>query len=301
MTRHLARVLLVALVMCTVAGCGSTVATVEGTAIERSDLDRLHPQGAEIDDAEQAADLLLLILHQLLPAAARREFGVRITADERRAAFADRAGDPPNGSDTDTAPRSRTTTRDRVLLESDLDVIRHELETLLIRSEASGFDFDAAYRTFLSVNSRVCLSALQVSDATAVDDIGDLVDSGADVARVEDVFPDAVARVDVDCASPTQLGPGLSSLALDGDVGETHVVSTDQGLFVAAVDRRDAPPPDEVRDEVRTVAVETQGPDLFNAWAADVIRGADVEIVRSVGRWEPTEQTRGVPTVVPAG
>lgn len=299
--RRAAPVLLLVAALAVVSGCTSvsgttTVATVDGTDIDRSALDELHPDGADVDAHERASSMLLLILHELLPTAARHEFDVSIADGQRDAAFAARTSGL--GPDVDATLRERGVTRDRVRLEADLDALRDELEPVLVREEAPGYDFDAAYRTFLSVNSRVCVSALQVTDDARLSAIEALVDAGADLEAVEDAHADQVERIEVDCGSPRQLPPGLASVALDGDTGDTHVVRTDGGAYVATVDSRDAPRADDVLDEVRAVAVETQGPELFDTWAAEVIRSAEVDLDRSVGRWAATDGTGGVPTVV---
>lgn len=280
------------------SGCSSdgAVATVEGAAIAPDALEQLHPAGSEVDADERASSLLLLILHRLLVRSAEDEFGFSVTREAQQEAFAARTD--RFGSDVDGALKARGMTRDRVLLEADLDVVRAELEERLVRAGVPGLDVDAAYRTFLSVNSHVCLSALRVSDSSIVAAVEELVDEGADVDGVEDAYPDGVERLEVECASPAQLAPGLASVALDGEVGDVHVARSGPGLFVAAVDQRDAPPVDAVRDEVLQIAAETQGPKLFNAWAADILRAADVDVADSIGRWAPAEGTNGIPTVL---
>jgi hypothetical protein len=289
-------VLVLALAVVALSGCSAPgpVATVDGAAIERRALDRLHPSDARIDGSERASSLFLLILHHLLVTSAQREFAFSVSEDAQQAALAARIG----RADADAALREQRVTRDRVRLEADLDVIRDELEERLVRRGASGLDLDAAYRTFLSTNARVCLSAVLLRDESHRSAVERLVQEGADTAAVRSAHPTAVEHLDMECATPAQFGQGLASVALDGRPGEAHVVETAGGVVVAAVDERDAPPPDAVREEVLEIAVETQGPELFNAWAADVIRHAHVEVDESVGIWAPAEGTGGVPTVV---
>lgn len=291
-------VVAVVLVVAVVSGCtpAGRPATVEGVAIEAATLEDLRPPSADLTADERAANLYLLILHRLLSESAEQEFDFLVSDEQRRTAFETRTAGL--GSDVDAALAQRGVTRDRVLLEADLDVIREELERRLVHDEAPGVDFDAAYRTFLAANSRVCLSALQIADDGAVPALEDLVASGVDLAGVEEAYPDAVEPVDVECSSPALLGPGLNSVALDAEIGDVHVVRSEAGSFVATVDERDAPAPDSVRDEVLQVAVDTQGPEVFNEWAAAILRDADVEVDGSLGRWEPIEGSNGIPTVV---
>jgi hypothetical protein len=299
--RRVAGRVLMALVLVAVAACSpaadaaGTVATVDGVAIEQRALDQLHPPGAEVDAERRASSVLLLILHRLLVRSAEEQFGVSVAPEAQQAAFDTRT--EGLGSDVDAALRDQGVTRDRVLLEAELDVIRERVQGRLVRAAAPEH-VDAAYRTFLSVNSRVCLSALRVIDDAALVEIEDLVHTGADIAGVEEADPDAVERVDLECTSPTQLGPGLASVALDGEVGDVHVVRAEGGPYVAAVDERDAPPLEDVREEVLQIATETRGPDLFTTWAADIVRDADVEVADAIGRWAPAAGTNGLPTVV---
>jgi hypothetical protein len=294
--RVLASVALVAAAACSpAADASATVATVDGVAIEQRALDRLHPTGADVDADQRASSMLLLILHRLLVRSAEEEFGVSVTPEAQQAAFDARTNGL--GSDVDAALRDRGVTRDRVLLEADLDVIRDQLQGRLVR-DAAPDQLDAAYRTFLSVNSRVCLSAVRVVDDAALAGIADMVERGADVAGVAQANPGAVEHLDLECTSPTQLGPGLASVALDGGVGEVHVVRAEGGPYVAVVDERDAPALEDVRDEVRQIAIETEGPELFTAWVADIVRHADVDVADAIGRWAPDEGTNGLPTVI---
>ena len=293
------RALAILVAVAVVAGCSGAAgppATVEGVAIEGSDLDQMLPASTDTTDDDRASGLYLLILRQLLSQSAEEDFDFVVSDEQRREAFEARTAGL--GDDVDAALDEQGLTRDRVLVEAELDVIRDELERRLVHEEAPGFDFDEAYRTFLGTNSRVCLSALAVADAQALPALEDLVASGADLGAVEEAYPDAVEPVDVECASPAMLGPGLNSVALDAEVGEVHVVQGEAGSFVATVDERDAPPAENVRDEVLQLAVDTQGPEIFNEWAATVIREADVRVDDSLGSWEPIEGSNGIPTVV---
>lgn len=295
--RTLAWVLvLVAALACSTGGAA---ATVDGVAISHEALEQLHPGRSEVDADDRASSLLLLIVHHLLVRSAEEEFGFSVPRDAQHDAFTARIAG--YGNDLEAALESRGVTRKRVLLEARLDVIRQELERRLVLAGGDDVDMDAAYRTFVSVNSRVCLSALRVSDESIVAAVEDLVSTGADLEGVEESYPDRVERLHLDCGNPAELGPGLSSVALDAEVGEVHVVQKERGVVVAVVDQRDAPELDDVRDEVLQIATESQGPRLFTAWAADLLRGAEVDVADSIGEWAPTAGTNGIPTVVVHG
>lgn len=284
------------LVVATACSSAETVATIEGEPVEHSELAELFPEESDATEQELASSLMILILHDLLIEAARDHFGFTVSQESHQSAF--QARTRGLGSDLDATLAARGLTRERVALEADLDVIRAELEDRLVRDEAPGLDLDAAYRTFLSVNSRVCLSAWRITNDSAVGDIEVLLEGGGGLANVEQAYPDVLEPVDLECTSPTLFGLGLASVALDGEVGKAHVVKTEQGPVITAVVEREAPSAQEVRDEVLQVAAETQGPELFNEWAAEVLRNADVKIDGSVGRWEPAQGTGDIPTIV---
>lgn len=295
------RTLVWALVVVAALACstGGAAATVDGVAISHDALEQLHPGRSKVDADDRASSLLLLIVHHLLVRSAEDEFGFSVPPDAEQDAFTARTAGYGNG--LEAALEARGVTRKRVLLEARLDVIRQELERRLVLAGGDDVDIDAAYRTFLSVNSRVCLSALRVSDDSIVPAVEDLVNTGANLKDVEESYPGSVGRLHLGCASPAHLGAGLSSVALNAKVGDVHVVQNGHGYVIAAVDQRDAPELDAVRDEVLQTATESQGPELFNAWAADLLRAAEVDVADSIGEWAPAAGTNGIPTVVVDG
>ena len=293
--------LLVGLMLIVSACSGSDpAATVNGIPIERARLEALHESSAPVTDDEQASNLFLLILHQLVTAGAEEEFGVTVTKAELDAAFTARTGGL--GADADLA--GRDVTRSRVLLEAELDVIRGRLEEELVRSGGPGVDFESAYRDFLAVNSRACLIVLTLADTA----LGDEALAAAVERRVEDgegleaifaAYPDETARFDLGCHSPLEHGMELAPVALDGELGRSYARRHETGgVYVAMVTERDAPTADEVRGEVVEFAIEKQGPEVFNQWAAELLIRAEVEVNDGIGSWEPAPGTGDLPTVV---
>lgn len=289
----------VALVLGACTSTPDVVATIGDVEVSNQDLAALNSGDSAGETTEQARSLYLLILHRLLTEGAEADFGFTPTEAEVAEAFDERTRGL--GEDLDATLLERGVTRDRVLLESELDLIRAELEERLVYTDGYGFDFDKAYRGFLSVNSRVCMVVLNLADASLVPDIQARVDGGEDLDDIFERYPDRTARLDMGCASPIDHGQALAPVALDGEVGVSYArESGDGAIFVAKVTERDAPGPDEVRDEVMTYGVESQGPELFDAWAVDILRGADVEVTEAIGRWGPGPDTGDVPTIVPA-
>jgi hypothetical protein len=239
----------------------------------------------------------LLILHRLVVAGAEEEFGYSVSSEDLQAAFDDRTDGL--GDEIDARLASRGETRERVLIESELDVLRAHLEEEMVRSEGHGFDFDRAYRGFLAANSRVCVVVLTLADRELVDAIQQLVDAGEDLDTIFDRYPDRTARLDMGCRSPLDHGQELAPVALDGEIGRTYArPSGDGAIYVAKVTSRDAPAADTVREAVVDYGVGSQGPELFDAWAVGLLESAHVTVAESVGHWGPGPNTGEVPTVV---
>ncbi len=288
--------------MLLLAACTSApgvVATVDGVDVSADELSALNAAGDSTVVEERASSLYLLVLHRLLTAGAQADFQYAVPEAELTEAFDNRTRGL--GEDIDAVLQERGVTRDRIMLEAELDVIRSELEEKLVRSDGHGFDFDEAYRGFLSVNSRVCMVVLNLADAELVPDIQARVDAGEDLDAIFDVYPDRTARLDMGCASPIDHGQALAPVALDGEVGVSYARPAGDGaIFVAKVTERDAPSADSVREEVLIYGVESQGPDLFNAWAVEILMNADVDVADEIGAWGPGPDTGDVPTIVPA-
>ncbi|MGF1668353.1 MAG: hypothetical protein ACFCVC_18995 [Acidimicrobiia bacterium] len=291
-------VLMIVLAACTSAP--GVVASVEGVDLSAEELSALNAAGPSTEIEERASSLYLLVLHRLLTAGAQAEFEYAVPEAELTEAFDNRTRGL--GEDIDAVLDERGVTRDRIMLEAELDVIRGELEGRLVRTEGHGFDFDEAFRGFLSVNSRACMVVLNLADAGLVPDIQARVDAGEDLDAIFEAYPDRTARLDMGCASPIDHGPALAPVALDGEVGVSYARPAGDGaIFVAKVTERDAPTADAVREEVLIYGVESQGPQLFNAWAADILMAAEVDVADEIGTWGPGPDTGDVPTIVPAG
>jgi len=112
-------------------------------------------------------------------------------------------------------------------------------------------------------------------------------------------YPDETARFDLGCHSPLEHGMELAPVALDGELGRSYARRHETGgVYVAMVTERDAPTADEVRGEVVEFAIEKQGPEVFNQWAAELLIRAEVEVNDGIGSWEPAPGTGDLPTVV---
>ncbi len=281
------------------SGIPEVVAVVDGTPIAGERLEVLHTDAGGLEPEERASSVYLLVLHQLLVAGAERDFAVVVDQEAIDEAFADRT--KRYGDEIDDGLQQRGVTRARVMLEAELDVIRTRVVAELI-ARGNAFDLDAAYRQFISTNSIACLSMLAPTGPEVESEIAALVESDVTLEQVEATLPEAVERVDLGCTNPFQHPAPVQPVAVDGEIGRAYLRSFSDGtVYVVAVTERDAPPIEDVMEEVLILAAETQGPDLFNSWAVGMLREAEVEIDASIGAWQPTPDSNDIPTVVATG
>lgn len=290
------RILAVILV---VAACGGTddVASVDGTPITAEELSVLHPVAAELNPDDTAASVFLLVLRQVLVVNAEKDFSVTLTSDQIDTAFVDRAGG--TAPEVEERLANRGVTPARVRIEAELDVLRRVIENEFVAQGGPEIDLDAAYRSFLSSNSVSCVVMLAPTSSEVEPAIKAVVDAGATLDQLQDELPDAVEEVDLGCLSPVQHSQPVQSVAVDGEVGKAYAQEFSDGtFFVAGVTEREAPAMADVMDEVVELAARSQGRILFDEWAFELLRNADVEVAASIGTWESTADTGGVPTVV---
>ena len=276
-------------------GQSDTVALVNGQEISRSTLDALHADPSDAVADEQAASTFLLVLHHLVVTNALSEFDIEPDAIAVEAAFSARVSGA--GDDIDVRLANRGVTRERVTLEAELDVVRSTLETEFIVRGGPGVDLEASYRRFISLNSVACVTLLAPESNGAIPEVEVLIAAGATLEEVAEAV--TVEEIDLGCTNPVQHPVPVQPVAVDGDIGLAYLREFSDGTaYIVGVTERDAPTFEEVEDEVIQLAAESQGQELFDQWAFDLLRNADVEIDPSIGTWEATADTEGVPTVL---
>lgn len=290
------RFLLVATAVLAVACSQSdTVATVNGDPIARSTFDALHPDSADLTPEELASSAFLLVLHNLVATNALSDFDVTADSAAVEAAQIERTG---GGDDVDARLANRGITQERVQLEAELDVIRTSMQTEFILRGGPGVDLDAAYRRFISLNSIACVVLLAPEPGASLTTVTGLVDGGATLEEVAAAV--ATEEVDLGCTNPLQHPEPVQPVAVDGEIGIAYLQEFSDGTtYIVGVTERDAPTLEEVMDDVVLIAAESQGRELFDEWAFNLLRTADVEIDSSIGTWEPTADSGDIPTVVP--
>lgn len=271
---------------------------IDGVDISPERIEQLHPADAAIDEQQQASSLFLIILHHLVTREADAQFDLSPSAAAVDEALIARVGEVDELVDQRLAERG--VTLDRVLLEAELDVLRDQMQREFIDRGGPDVDLDAAYRTFLGVNSRACVQLLAPASDAAVAEIQSVVDGDIALDSVREQLGDLVETVELGCDNPVQLPPPVQSVALDGEIGIAYLSTFSDGtVYVAGVTSRDAPTMDAVIDDVKRIAADSQGATLFNEWVFDLLRRADVTVDTDLWAWEPRDGTADVPTVVP--
>lgn len=310
--RALRLLAVLALVASACSSAPSTVATIDGIEIERARFESLHPEGYEPVPDETASSLLLIMIHDVFLATAEEDLGVVVDPEAAAVAFENRTRVARSIGDVDTLLANRGVTQARVQLEADLDALRDALGPVLVRREAPGFDIEAAYRDYLLNEARVCVRQIRLDDTADVALIIERANAGevfADLAREYSTDPLAQreeglsgAGGDMGCSFPNSFGIGLAQASLNTEVpvGEAFgPVLGATGVHIMVVYEREIPDLSEVRAEVVESAIEAQSSEVFNQWAIDVLKNAEVTIDAAYGEWGPLPETNGIPTVIP--
>ncbi len=291
------------------AGSDGPVVTVDGTEIPQEQFDELHVDVDELDDDERAGSALLLVLREAFVTSASSDLNVEPSADDVANALDVKLERLDARGDIDEVLAAQNTTRERVKIEAELDTIRDQVGAELVRSESEGFDIEAAYLQYSLANAEVCIKQMQLADEADFDVAMSRLDAGEDfdpVARDLSIDPfvgrdeGVGAGGDLGCSPPSALPPGLAEATLEAPLGQPvgPVVST-VGIHLLLVEDRTVDTLDAARDGVLEQAVPVQGPELFNAWAVEVLQNADVVVDDAYGTWGVLPETDPVPTVVP--
>jgi parvulin-like peptidyl-prolyl isomerase len=299
-------------VVCLVASCSNegSPTVVDGVEITADDVARLHVDFGDLDEDERAGSALLLILRQAFGAGAADELGVEVDETTVDRAYQERVDRFEGRGGVDVVLSSLNQTPERLRVEAELDTIRDGVSAELVRSEAPGFDINAAYDGYLLDEAEVCVRQMQLSTAPDFDVAAERLAAGEDFATVArelsiDPFVDRTegsgAGGDLGCSAPSALPGGLAEATLAAPLDEpTGPVNADTGVYLLVVYERTAPELADVRNDVVEFAVVQQGPELFRQWAVEVLQEIDVEVGPEFGVWGMLPETDPVPTVVPA-
>jgi parvulin-like peptidyl-prolyl isomerase len=294
------------------AACSSAgpVVSVDGVEIGEERFEELHVDVDRLDEDERAGSTLLLVLREAFARRAESDFGIVPDPDLVDAAFVENSQRYPARQNVDLSFATANVKRERVVIESELDVLRDLIGEELVRSEADGFDLDEAYQAYLIDNAEVCVRQITLVDVNSYDQVVAELEAGedfGDVARLwsSDPFVDrddggVGAGGDLGCSAPAALPTGLDVASLEAPVGEPFgPVTTDVGFHLLWIDERTAADLAEVKVAVIDHAVPRQGPDLFRRWAVDVLQDITVVVGEDYGTWGVLPETAEVPTVVP--
>lgn len=283
--------------------------TVDGVEISHEQFAALHTDVDGLDDDERAGNALLLVLRAALVSSAAADLDVELSNQAVESALAEKLAAVEARGDIDEELAAQNQTRERLRIEAELDTLRTDVGAALVRTEADGFDLDAAYLQYSLANAEVCIKQMQLTEEADFDVAVERLDAGEDFDAVArdlsiDPFVDRDEGVgaggDLGCSAPSALPPGLAEATIDAPLGvATGPVVSSVGIHLLWVDGRTIDELDAVRDQVLEQAVPVQGPELFNAWAVGVLQNAEVVVDDAYGTWGVLPETDPVPTVVP--
>lgn len=289
MFRRLLAVFAVALLA---ASCSSsdTLATVNGEEITKDDLFAIFPDFEDEnaitgEDLRQAVSNLIVLTAE--EQAAADDFNLAI--DD--AAIDARLANPPAryASVLNSAELSETTRRANALVTLIYDLVSTEL----IVSEAGGYERLLAESPNLV--TRVCIRHISVATVEEANAVLDRLDAGEDFATVS-------GEVSLDLASPDGLmvdergnclrwlsnaEESLSGAALTADLNiPAGPVAFGAGFSVIRVEDRVGPTSiaDLEANFMDYIELGVAGA-TYSKWVSDTVRGADIEVSATLGRW----------------
>lgn len=290
-------------------GGPETVVTVDGVEIPTDRFDALHTDVGSLDDLDRAGGVVLLILREAFVSQAEDQLGLSLDQSDVDAAYQEALLPLQERGEPSEVLAQRNETEDRLLVNTELDLISEAVGADLVRTEGPGFDLAAAEERYLLDNAEVCLRHIQLADGDDGQAVLARLADGEDfeaVAREVSIDPFVSqesgigAGGDLGCAAPAALPIGLDTAVLDLPLDEiTGPVASAMGGHIVEVTGRTEPDLVAEHDQVLEAAVPVQGPELFRLWAVEVLGQIDVEVDPSFGRWAVLPETDPVPTVVP--
>ena len=310
--RPLRRVVALLVAVALVAGCGaesSSVAEVDGVPLTIEAFESLHTNVDDLTPQQRADSVLLLVLRQAFGAAAAAEFGWNADAGEIDEAFVQRSNRYAQPGGLEEALAAFNQTPQRMRTEAELDVLSDFVAAALVRSQALGFDLEAAYEAWLLDNAEVCVQQITLESADAYPALAEELNRGVDFVEVAlahsiDPFVDREPPLTgaggrLGCSPPSALPTGLDTASLQAPLGAPHgPVLSSTGVHLLWVYERTVPPLELRLDDVLTHAETRQGPRMFRAWGVSVLKEIDVKVNPSYGAWGVIPETGGTPTVV---
>ncbi len=265
------------------------------------------------------------------------ERGLEITQEDRDAAEAQFASQlaPAPAADPAADPTAPPTTADPAAGQAVFDSFSEEFQDFEITFNARAAALSEALTAETQENAAVtdedvqayyeanqdqftqnCASHILVEDEATANDLKAQLDAGADFATLaEENSTDtgsATQGGDLGCQAPGTFVPEFEAAIDDATIGEvTEPVQTEFGYHLILVSSKGVQSLEEVQDQIRS-QLETPADDPLNAFLADALGNAEVEVNRRYGSWneetltvDPPEgpastATTAVPTVDPA-
>ncbi len=278
-----------------VTSCSSadTLATVNGTAITRDDLNALRPSYSDATslDAEQIRqDLTLLIVLEAVQQTAADDFGYELT----EADIADRLANPPDRYAAVLAPPEQLgdVTAEAVRASAIQSLVRDAVVPGLAEADTG---FEALFNERPEEVTRACVRHISTATLAEAEDALIRLNAGEDFATL-------AAEVSLDQVSPggliaggtdtclvflTRAGIDFANLVASVPLNEPAgpVVANDEWNVIVVEERQG---PASVAD-LAANAMDYLNPDyvsaLYTPWLNDAVRAAEIDVSPTVGRW----------------
>jgi len=280
----------IAVVAFVAASCGSadTYATVNGQLITRADVEALnvrYQDSATVPGEQLRGDLTQLIIAEAVATEAVKDFGATFTDDE----ITERLTNPPQRYAALFADAAGTEQGRANALQS---LVRDAVIPTLVEEEHGSID---AYVAAAPQDvTTVCLRHIMTATAEESVVVAERLEAG-------EAFDEVLAEVSLDTTNPSGLltingqcpihvgvvGAEFAQAAATAPLGEpTGPVASDAGFFhVIVVEERAAPSGAASAEQFMEQLDAAAASAIFNTWANDAVREADVDVASFIGRW----------------
>lgn len=281
------------------SACGSAdsvVASVNGTEIPRSQVDKLAPEGdGDIVASEFPRFLSVVIQWEAISQAAEKEYGITPTDEEITARLTEFVAGQAQGTTLEAYLASVNASEEGVREFAKQLIIQDRVQVELADSVDTITD-DAVNNELVVAAvdwTVVCASHILVATEEEALAVVERLEAGDEFAVLAqelsiDASSGAVGGT-LNCGSPSNFVLPFAVATMDAEIDvPTDPVESEFGFHIIVVSQREEATPEIVRESLETEALTA----AVDAWFADAIESATVTVADEIGVWvtEPSPQ-----------
>lgn len=299
-------ILLATVLALVVSACSSgSAAVVDGTTISTAEVADLLTDPAAPDQAAFTETLYEVIVDQIVSAAALDQFEISVSDEEIQGGITDIEAELAGQGVTLDVALSENGFSEAIL---PMIVRRNQIQIQLTErfagqtEEPTEAEIQAAFDAGAANQTQVCARHILVETEEAAQVAYDRAVAGEDFAALATEFstgPSGPDGGDLGCAAPSGYVAPFAAAVMEAPLNEPFgPVETEFGFHVILVTERTVPELAEFHDTIAANLKAAAASTLFNEWAVNEIRSADVQVAESYGTWTLPEDTMQPPTIV---